>query len=871
MKDKTDRRIEAVAIRFLRWFCPERLLEEIEGDLIQRYEKDLKLVGERRARRRLVWNAVRFFRPGIVFRNKVSLQLINSMMWRNNLKVAIRNAIRHKGFSAINVTGLATGITCTVLIMLWVQNELSYDRFHPDIDRLYEAWSRDTLNGKLQCWEMTPRILAPTLKAEYPEVEQAISYADYDTEFLITKGDVKFTDHSGAFTSSEFLSTFGFPVVVGDAKTALNDPFSIVLTEDFAEKVFGDETPLGKSLTFRYGDDEINFSVTGVMKNLPDNTTFDFGYLMSWELMRAMGENDTFWGNSSLRTFVKLRSGVSLDAFNTKIRGIAPSHSEGRAKNEFFLYPVGKLRLHSRFVNGIPDGGRIEVVRLFALIALFIILISCINFMNLSTARYERRAREVGIRKTVGALHRSLVGQFLTESVFIAFLAGLVALVSSDLLLPFFNILTEKHLAINYHGWQYWCGVAAIVMFAGLLAGSYPAFFLSSFKPIRVLKGNYGSTLSGPFIRKALVIFQFAFTIVLAVATLVVREQINFAQHRDTGYSKDGLIYHTISGDIERNYAAYKRELLGSRVAVSVSKVPAPITEHWSSTPALEWEGHDPNANVIFERYSADEDLVATGGLHLVAGRDIDLTEFSSDSSAALINETAAKVMNFKNPVGESFRDGGKEFHIVGVVSDFITASPYNRTGPMVIEGSLRGMFSTVLIRLNDKLATAQAVDLAGRIFQKYNPAYPFEYHFTDEEYERKFSDEKRTQRLSGVSGALAIFISCLGVLGLSIHLARSRIKEIGIRKVFGASSLNVMAMLLREPVRLILVAFVIASPIAWWAMQAWLMRYQYKVEVGWEVFALAGLGILALAVGASGLQTIRAALTNPANTLKHE
>jgi ABC-type antimicrobial peptide transport system permease subunit len=861
----------AFIIRILRSFCPDDLLEEIEGDLFQRFERDVKRSGLKQARVRFVRNAVSFFRPGIVFRNKVSFQLIDIIMWRNNLKIAVRSAIRHKGFSTINIAGLAAGITCTVLIMLWVQNELSYDRFHPDINRIYEAWSRDTLNGKLECWDMTPRVLAPTLKAEYPEVEQAISYADYDTEFLITKGDVKFTDHSGAFTSSEFLSTLGFSVVAGDAKTALNDPFSIVLTEKFAERVFGDETALGKSLTFRYGNDEMDFSVTGVVKDLPNNTMFDFGYLMSWELLRAMGENDTFWGSSSVRTFVKLRPGVSLDRFNMKMSDIASSHSEGRAKNEFFLYPVSELRLHSRFVNGIPDGGRIEVVRLFELIALFIILISCINFMNLSTARYERRAREVGIRKSVGALHRSLVGQFLTESLFIAFLAGIVAVFASHLSLPFFNTLTEKHLSIDYHGWQYWCSVGAIVIVAGLLAGSYPAFFLSSFRPVRVLKGNYVSTLSGAAIRKTLVVFQFAFTIILAVATLVVREQINFAQHRDTGYSKDELIYHAISGDIERNYAAYKRELLDSRVALSVSKVPAPITEHWSSTPALEWEGHDPNTNIIFDRYSADEGLVTTAGLHLVSGRDINLTDFASDSSAALINETAVKVMNFKNPIGASFHDGGKEFHIVGVVSDFITGSPYNRTGPMVIEGSLRGMFSTVLIRLNNKLATAEAVSAAGRTFRKYNPAYPFEYHFTDVEYERKFSDEKRTQTLSGVSGALAIFISCLGVLGLSIHLARRRLKEIGIRKVFGASSLNVMAMLLREPVRLILVAFVIASPIAWWAMQAWLMRYQYKVEIGWEVFALAGLSILLLAVGASGLQTIRAALINPANTLKDE
>ncbi|HEX8038506.1 MAG TPA: ABC transporter permease [Chryseosolibacter sp.] len=792
-------------------------------------------------------------------------------MVRNHLKLAVRNTFRSKAFSVVNVTGLAIGITCTVLISLWVRNELGYDRFHPDSDRLYEAWNRDRFNGSVACWPTTPRVLAVTLKAEYPEVEEAVSVANWHIEFLFSKDDLKFTDNDGYVTESGFLSMFGFPLLAGDVATALNDPQSIVVTRKFAVRLFGNADVLGKSVLLKHDGQEENFLVTGVMEDLPNNTTFNFNYLLSWAFMRKMDSEDLYWGNNSVATFVKLRGGASIDAFNDKIRNIAIAHSGGEQKNEMFLYPVSKLRLYSRFENGIPSGGRIDTVRLFEVIAFFIILISCINFMNLSTARAENRVKEVGIRKTVGARQGSLVSQFLVESLFIAFLAAILAALFIHLLLPVFNTLTEKNLEIDYRSPDYWTVIVAVTVFAGLLAGSYPAFVLSSFRPLRVLKGNYISATSGAMVRRTLVVFQFAFTIVLAIATLVVKQQIDHAQGRETGYLQEGLIYHNLNGDLNRNYKSYKEELIASGIAVSVSRTFSPITEQWSNTDGLEWEGRDPAARILFDRYSADEDLVRTAGLQLIAGRDMDVSAFPSDSTAALINESAAKVMKFKDPVGHTFRDGDTEWHIVGVFKDFVARSPYQPVAPMVIKGARRDWSSIVHIRLSKNLATREAIARAGKVFARYSPDYPFEYHFADVEYERKFNDEKRVRNLATASGTLAIFISSLGVFGLSIHMARKRVKEIGIRKVLGASVTDIVLLLTSEPVRLIAISFVIGAPIAYWAMDRWLQTYQYKVDIGWWVFPGSGVAILFIALVTISGQTIRAALSNPANSLKHE
>lgn len=863
-KDSTPK-----ALRILRWFCPPHLLEEIEGDLMQQYDRASQTFGKKRARRKLMWSSVRYFRPGIIFRNKLHKPFYPSMMWKNYLKVGFRNLVKHSSFSVINILGLALGITCTALVMMWVQDELSYDRFYPDNERIFQAWNRAAIDGTIQSWKTTPRVLAPTLKEEYPEVEEVASYADWQMEFLFDQGDKKFKANKGPVTETSFLDIFKFPLKAGNHKTALDDPFSIVLTETFSNRLFGDRNAMGESVHVKFEGNEIDFQVTGVLHDLPGNTSFDFDYLISWELFKAMGEEDSYWGNNSVDTFVKLQKGTSLERFNQKIRDIESRHTNGEHTNEIFLYPFAQQHLYSKFTNGIPDGGRIELVRLFEVVAGFILLISCINFINLSTARSEYRTKEVGIRKSIGAKRSNLVIQFLTESALIATLAGLISLLAIQGVLPYFNFLTGKNLVIDYMAPQYWGEIAMIVAACGLLAGSYPAFLLSSFRPVHTLQSFAPKSKST--LRQALVVFQFSFAMILVVATLVVRDQIKHAADRDVGYDQNRLIYFPLNGDLSANYPSFKDELLETNAAISISKTYSPLTQIWSSTDGLEWQGKDPNTKIDFDRFSEDEDLVATAGLELVAGRDIDLDHFPTDSSAALINEAAAAVMKFENPIGQYIKDGNNEMTIVGVVKNLIVRSPYRQARPMLIMGGGHNWFYTVHLRLNNHLPLTESLAQAERVFKKYCPDYPFEFHFIDSEYQQKFSDEKRIGHFATVFGIIAIVISCLGVFGLSLFIIQKRVREIGIRKVFGASVLNVVSLLMREPIRLVLIAFALAVPVSYFIMQEWLADYEYRIDLGWRVFAVTGLVTLLITWLTVSVHTLKSAMRNPVDTLKHE
>ena len=459
-------------------------------------------------------------------------------MLKNFFKIAFRNLWRHKGFSALNIGGLAIGMASAILILLWIQNELSYDRFHTNQDRLYVAWNRAVFDGKLQCWSNTPRILAPTLKTEYPEVEQT-TRLNWTQNKLFSIGDRRLTV-PGTFADPDFLTMFSFPLVKGNIKTALAGIYSIVLTEKLAKKLYGNENPMGKVIRI---DNDDNFTVTGVLKDLPNNNSFDFEYLLPWEYYREINGNDSAWDNNSTRTYVLLKPHTSINFFNDKIRDITIKHLNGKDKTEVFLYDLGKMRLYSNFENGKPAGGRITVVKVFALIAAFILLIACINFMNLSTARSEKRAKEVGLRKVVGAKKGSLIAQFLGESVFIAFVAGILALIAVQLSLSAFNELTNKQLVMDYGNVYFWFASILFIVLTGIIAGSYPAFFLSAFKPVDVLKGGFKKINALITPRKLLVVLQFTIAIALIISTIIIERQIKYAQERETGYARNNLAY----------------------------------------------------------------------------------------------------------------------------------------------------------------------------------------------------------------------------------------------------------------------------------------------------------------------------------------
>jgi putative ABC transport system permease protein len=600
-------------------------------------------------------------------------------MLKNYLTIAWRNLLKNKAFSFLNISGLAIGMASAVLILLWIQNEVSFDRFHENKDYIYEAWNRGEFDGKLQCWDNTPRILGTTLKKDYPEIQEMTR--SVRGWFVTAFGNRKFSSEY-LIVDSGFLNMFSFPFVKGNSQTALKNLYSIVITEKMARKMFGQEDPMNRQIKI----DSNNFSVTGVMKDLPTNTRFSFEYLLPWQLMKKLNNDDDNWGNNGVNTFVQIKPQTSIAALNDKIKDISRIHSKGSVKEEVFLYPLTQLHLYSRFENGKAAGGQIETVRLFMVIAAFILLIACINFMNLSTARSEKRAKEVGIRKVSGAYKSSLVIQFLGEALLIAFISGVVGLVLVVLFLPSFNLLVGKELALPYLNVYFWLCAILFIILTGLLAGSYPAFFLSSFKPVSVLKGKFKNAQALITPRRILVVLQFSFAIILIISTLVVVQQIRFAQDRDTGYDRGQLVYHFATGDLNKNYAMVKNELLQSGIATMVNRSNSPLTEVWSDTWDIGWQGKSPFDKTDFYRFAADENLVSLAGLRLVQGRDMDLSKFPTDSSAVLLNESAAKSMRFKNPIGQLITDDGKTYHVIGVVKDFILTSPFDPVAPMIIE-----------------------------------------------------------------------------------------------------------------------------------------------------------------------------------------
>jgi len=786
-------------------------------------------------------------------------------MLKNYLKVAWRNLWRNKSFSILNISGLALGLAASALILIWIANEISYDRFHKNVNRIYDVYNSDKNEGIINCWDVTPKVMARIIQQDFPEVENVVR-VNWSFPLLFTVGEKKLKAN-GTIVDSAFLKVFSFPLLNGSTETALKEIYSVVITQSLAKRLFGNDNAMGKTVVV---DNKQNFTVTGVLKDLPANTTFDFEYLIPWSYFRSIGGDDESWGNNSTHTFVMLKKGAELASIAPKIKTLRKKYDKESPQMETFLYPISRSYLYGGFENGIESGGRIEIIRLFSIIAAFVILIACINFMNLSTARSEKRAKEVGIRKVVGAEKFSLIKQFLGESILISLIAGIFALIIVWFALPYFGELVQKKLNLNISDYRFWLTGGGIVLFTGLLAGSYPALYLSAFRPVVVLKGVVKKVNALITPRKILVIAQFSFAIVLIIATIIVRQQLRNAQERQSGYAKNNLVYTFLEGDMEKNYPLIKNELIGKGIAESVTKTSAPITEGWSNSWGIGWRGKDPGNKTIVDRFCADDNICKTVGLQIVQGRDIDLDTFPADSMAVIINESAVKLMNFENPIGETIKDNGFDWHVVGVIKDFILKSPYQPVEPMVIEGA-KGWFNVVHIRFNSNQTTAQCLAEAEKIFRKYNPNYPFEYSFADEAYGRKFENEQRTAKLAGLFAFLTIFIACLGLFGLASYMAEARTKEIGVRKVLGASTTNITRLLSKDFLKLVFISILIGSPIAWWTMNKWLEDYPYKISIGWWIFALAGIAALLIAFITVSFQAIKAAVASPVKSLRTE
>lgn len=787
-------------------------------------------------------------------------------MIRNYFKIAFRNLWKNKMFTAINLSGLIIGMTAVILIGLWIQNEVSFERFHKNESSLYKIYNRSSGNDEIYTWDITSGPLGKALEKDFPEVKNTARIY-WSTDRLFNYGD-KSIKAKGNDVDGAFLTMFSFPLLEGSAAHALDDVNSIVITEKLAKNLFGNTDPINKIVKINNKD---NYKITGVLKNLPSNTEFDFDYLVSLKANENLYSNNNSWGTNTFYTYVQLQPNISIDKFNPKIKNELIKYSPDLA-TEIFLYPIKKWHLYSRFENGKIAGGRIEMVRLVAIIGALILLIVCINFMNLSTAQSQKRAKEVGVRKAIGAGKASLVGQFLSESVLLAFIGGIIALALAVLCLPYFNQLIETSLELHFSYPLFWLGFVGFILFIGLLAGSYPAFVLSSFTPNNIFKGlpNRGKTRFNP--RKTLVVIQFTVCIMLIISTMVIYKQINFVQNRDNGYQINQLVEVPIEGNIDKNYNLIKNDLLNSGAITAMTKTGFSVTLDGSNATGFEWKGMNESLkdDLSFSIYRAGGDFAKTMGLKLISGRDIDFNSFPNDSISVMINEMAVKKMDLKNPVGSIIRRGDRSLTVVGVFKDFIIGSPYQEVNPMVVFGYEDHNFNTIL-HLNKNNSLKANLDIAARIFKKYNSAYPFTYKFVDDEYAKKFEGEKQIASLSSLFAGLTIFISCLGLFGLAAYMAENRSKEISIRKVLGASIVGIVKMLSKEFVVLVFIAIVIAIPISWLAMNNWLQDYEYRISIGWWVFALAGILAILIALITVSFQAIKAAIANPVKSLRTE
>lgn len=792
---------------------------------------------------------------------KWSLSSGYSMM-KNYGKTIRRNFLQSKTFSFINITGLAVGMASALLILLWIRHEMSYDLFHEKKDRIYAAFNRATINGSVACWPGTPIPMGPALQKEYPQIEEAVR-TNWVGAFVLSNGD-RHLQTQGLITDPNFFNVFSFPLVEGDIRTALPGPHSIILTETMARKLFGETNVLGRTMRV---DSIADFTVTGVAKDLPDNTQFRWEYLVPWSYMKEVHWDHNDWANSSVMTYVLLRPGVSEQQADGLLEHVITAHAPA-VKNDVFLHPLRKWRLYSGFENGRNTGGEIEIIRMFGIIAGFILLIACINYMNLSTARSEKRAREVGIRKVVGAGKGSLVVRFMGESVMMAIVAAGIALLIVYPVLPYFNQLVEQHLTIPFGDRNFWLDIAGFVLLTGLLAGSYPAFYLSGFKPIQVLKGGFKMVSARVTPRKVLVVVQFTTAIAFIICTLVVYQQLLYVQNRDAGFDKKDLSFVYIKGDIARHYPMIRNELLSQGLVSSITRTNSPVTDIWYRDDSYEWKGKDPRARNVFARYTTDRDFSKTIGLKMLEGRDIDVEAYPTDTAALVLNESAVRQMGLVHPVGQTVRNSEGSWHIVGVVRDFVPGSPFSAVPPMVIEGP-RNWLGTMTFRLkNDRAGDMEKIRA---IFSKYNPNYPFEYYTVSKSFAERFEGEQHLGVMAAFFAGLSIFISCLGLFALAAYMAENRVKEIGIRKVLGASVPALTTLLTREFMILVSISFVIASPLAAWAMHSWLQDYDYHTSISPWIFVVTGIVSLVIAMGTVSYQSLQAALASPARSLRME
>ena len=793
-------------------------------------------------------------------------------MIKSYLKSAFRSFYKNKGYSLINMTGLSVGMAVSLLIGLWVWDELSFDSNFQNHNRIAQVIQNVTNNGKVQTWRQVPYPLAAELRKSYGgDFKYVLMSTSIGNHTLAWKD--KILTKSGAFFDIQAPEMLSLKMIKGD-RTALQDPSSLIISETTARAYFGASDPLFKILKIDNGKDA---KVMGVYEDLPKNSSFSgMDFIAPFQMFVTMAGLDQLtepWRPNFLYLYVQLADNANLSRTSLKIRDVKLHHVSGqlsKKKPALFLQPMDKWHLYDEFRNGINTGGRIQYVWLFGIIAVFVVLLACINFMNLSTARSENRAREVGIRKTIGSRRIQLISQFFCESMLCVMIALVLSLIMVAFSLPLFNKVADKQMSILWSNPYFWLIITGFSLITGLIAGSYPAFYLSSFTPVKVLKGTFRVGRLAAVPRKMLVVLQFTVSVILITGTMVVFRQIQFAKNRPIGYSRDGLVSVPVDADeIHKHFDAVASDLLKTGAVVSMAEASAPTTRNGGSTSAIEWPGKDPNLSVDFPQNNVSIDYGKTVGWQFAEGRDFSRL-FLSDSSAVIVNETAIYFMGIKKPVGTFIKYYDNLFQVIGVTKDMIIESPYDQVRPTIYFLS-RNPGRVVLLKINPYASPRVALNRIKTIFKKYNPAQPFEYQFADLEYARKFGNEERIGQLASAFAGLAIFISCLGLFGMAAFMAERRIKEIGVRKVLGASAFSLWRLMSKEFVLLVIISLFIAIPIAYFAMYNWLSHYDYHADIAWWLFAITGMATMAIALLTVSYQSIKAALTNPVENLRTE
>jgi len=783
-------------------------------------------------------------------------------MIRHHILLAFRNFLIYKNSFLINLIGLSTGLACALIIYLWVNDELAIDRFHEKNSRLFQVMEHQTYAEDIMTTTSTPGLLAETLKDEIPEIEYAA------TTTWVTTYTLSIKDHNvkadGYHVGQDYFNIFSYGLVQGDADQVLQDKGSIVISEELSNKLFGTtENVIGRQVELQH---EKTFLVSGVFKGAPKISSTQFDFVISFEVYKDENEWVKSWGNNGPSTYVILQQGSHMQDVSDKIEDFVRKRNE-QSNISLFLYPYSERYLHGRFRNGHLSGGRIEYVRLFSIIAIFILIIACINFMNLSTARATRRAKEVGIKKAVGAYKQSLVGQFLTESILVSFIALIIALIIVKLFLPQFNNITGKQIELTLTPALILSSLG-IALFTGLLSGSYPAFYLSGFKPALVLKGEVKGSVGELWARRGLVVFQFTMSTILIFCVLVVYNQIKYVQTTNLGYDKDNIIYFSIEGKVDSNKETFLNELRQIPGVVKAGAIGHSLLGRNSNTSGLDWDGKNPDDKILFENIRVGYDMIETLGMQMKEGRTFS-RDFATDSSAIILNEAAIRIMNYDNPVGRTMKLWGDEVHIIGVVKDFHFQSLHEVVNPVFF--ILQPKYTWYMMARIAKGQEKETLDRLQKFYTEYNPGFTFDYEFLDKSYEKLYAAEMRVSSLSQYFAGFAILISCLGLFGLAAFTAQRRLKEIGIRKAMGSSVSSIVLLLSKDFTILVGLSILIALPAAFFLINMWLDTFAFHIQLTWLYFIASGLVALVISWLTISIQSYKAARVNPTRCLRSE